>query len=65
MSKALEQEASKVGAAVARALFNSRGNNSEIHLRETQLAELCSLAYQSGFMAAAKLAMQAAASNKR
>ena len=45
-------DATEVGNKIARRLFQSRGNNSEVHLQEAELALLCKLAFQIGLRAA-------------
>lgn len=40
----LSREAERLGRLVARKLFEARGNHSEAHLSEAELAQVCALA---------------------
>lgn len=43
-----QADAAKFGSALARKVFEARGNNSEIHLSEAQLAALLGVAHEDG-----------------
>lgn len=45
-------DATEVGQKIARRLFEQRGDNTEVHLQEQDLALLCKLAFQIGLRAA-------------
>ncbi len=44
----ITEQAEDVGRKVARRIFADRGNNSEVHLSESQLALIVSTAYEAG-----------------
>ncbi len=50
----LTPAAVRVGARLARQIFADRGNHSQVHLSEPQLAELAAVACQVGLSAGAE-----------
>jgi hypothetical protein len=44
----IERRSIRTGAIVARVIFNKRGNHSEAHISETELASICAYAFQLG-----------------
>jgi hypothetical protein len=44
----LDTHSIRIGRRVARRVFEKRGDNSEAHLSETELAAFCALAAQLG-----------------
>ena len=42
----------RVGKAVARKIFEKRGNHSEVHLREADLSSIAAVVFELGFQAA-------------
>lgn len=55
--QALKEEAVDVGRKIARKVFERRGNHSEAHLSELELATICAFAAEQG-MAAAMLTVR-------
>lgn len=45
----IAKKADEVGARIARRLFEGRGNHSEMHLSESDLAAAFSAVYEIGF----------------
>lgn len=46
--KTLEDRSLEIGRQLARKVFEKRGNHTEAHLSEMELAAICSLAAQGG-----------------
>jgi hypothetical protein len=51
MSDAVKDYAVSRGMILARHVFDKKGNNSEIHMNEAELAALLAIAFEIGFEA--------------
>lgn len=51
--EAMRERALAAGTAIAKRMFAKRGNHTEIHLRQAELAAALTVAFEHGFLTAA------------